>query len=302
MVHGLYALSAGDQPRAARGAVELSDDDLGPDRAGGRQCLASGRGDGLCRGDGDGASGGQVEGDRVLRGRELPPAEHRRHENPRRAFGDRGDRGRPRYARPRGGVRRDLSVSRHQWRGARFHGANRGPARREGHRHRVGGPAGPDRAEGTRRDGGRYRRRHQPTVRRAHGLWRPARGLYGDQGRLQAVDAGADRGRERGCARQQSLSPVASDPRAAYPARKGHVERLHRAGPSGGHGELLCGFPRAGRVEGHRAERSPQRRCAVPRSWKRPDSRSGRVHSSTPSRSRSVCFRKACFTRRGLRA
>ena len=39
-----------------------------------------------------------------------------------------------------------------------------------------------------------------------------------------------------------------ADPRAAYPARKGHVERLHRAGAAGGHGLDVCGVSRARRA------------------------------------------------------
>ena len=56
LVHGLYALSAGDQPRPARGAAEFPDNDRRSDGARDCQCLAARRGD-CCRGGhGDGAA------------------------------------------------------------------------------------------------------------------------------------------------------------------------------------------------------------------------------------------------------
>jgi glycine cleavage system H protein len=63
--------------RAARGAAELPDDGGGSDGPGDRQCLAARRGDGLRRGDGDGAARWRSRRRAVLRRRELPPAEHR---------------------------------------------------------------------------------------------------------------------------------------------------------------------------------------------------------------------------------
>ena len=51
-------------------------------------------------------------------------------------------------------------------------------------------------------------------------------------------------GRQRRCAWQPSLSFVAANARAAYPARKGHVQCLHRAGAAGGDGLDVCCVPR----------------------------------------------------------
>ena len=47
-----------------------------------RQCLAARRGDGRGRGDGAGASRDEIEGDRLLRRRGVPSADHRRASRP----------------------------------------------------------------------------------------------------------------------------------------------------------------------------------------------------------------------------
>jgi glycine dehydrogenase len=65
-------------------------------------------------------------------------------------------------------------------------------------------------------------------------------------------------------ARQPGLPAVAADARAAYPPRKGDVERLHRAGAAGGDGELLRGVPRPGRA----CAPSPSGSTARPRGWR----------------------------------
>jgi glycine dehydrogenase len=122
---------------------------------------------------------------------------------------------------------------------ARLHGANACSG------HRGDGPAGADAAQGTGRDGGRYRRRLVAAFWRADGLWRPACRLHGLQGRLQTLDARPDRRRVGGCAGQQGLPAVAANPRAAYPPRKGDVQRLHGAGFARRHGLVLCGDARA---------------------------------------------------------
>src|SRR6202171_828378 len=66
MVHGLHALSAGDQPGATGGAAQFSDGRLGPDRSRYRQRFAARRGDGGGRGDGARPSRHEVEGDSLL--------------------------------------------------------------------------------------------------------------------------------------------------------------------------------------------------------------------------------------------
>ena len=76
-------------------------------------------------------------------------------------------------------------------------------------------------------------------------------------------------------ARQQGLPAVAADPRAAYPPREGHLERLHRAGAAGGDGEFLRGLSRARRAQGHRPAHPPQDRAAGQ------EARRGRATSSS---------------------
>ncbi len=100
-----------------------------------------------------------------------------------------------------------------------------------------------------------------PALRRADGLWRAARRLHGLQGCPQARHAGPHRRRHHRRARQQGLPSVAADPRAAYPPREGHVERLHRAGAAGGDGLFLRGVSRARGPEGHRAAGASQDRA-----------------------------------------
>ncbi len=204
--------------------------------------------------------GGQVEGARRLRGRGLPSPEHRRDPHPLRAARDRGDRGRPGRDGCGGGLRRRVPVSRHPWPRPRLHRPDRRPARAARPRHRHRRPAGADAAEGAGRDGRRHRRGIDPAIRRADGLWRPARRLHGLQGFDEAVDAGAHRRRLGRCARQPGLPAEPADPGAAYPARKGDFQRLHGAGAPRRHGLVLRRVPRARGAEGDRAAHPPEGR------------------------------------------
>jgi glycine dehydrogenase len=75
---------------------------------------------------------------------------------------------------------------------------------------------------------------------------------------LQALHARPPRRRLHRCARQPRLSPVAADPRAAHPPRKGDVEHLHRAGAARRHGLDVCRLPRSAGPEGDLAARAPK--------------------------------------------
>ena len=112
LVHCLYALPAGNQSGAPRGPLELSDPRQRSNRARYRQRFAARRSDRGGGGDGDGASGDQIEGGRILRRRAMPAADNCRAADPRRADGLEAHHRRP-LQRPqsRGSVRCDLPVS-----------------------------------------------------------------------------------------------------------------------------------------------------------------------------------------------
>ena len=173
----------------------------------------------------------------LLRGRKLPPAEHRGDEarapqplgievivgSPRRGGGQTRSLARSSSIPARYGHLRD------------FYGArSRQAARTQGHRHRdLSRSAGADPAQGAGRDGRRYRRGLHAA------LWRAGRAMAvrtpptwpAKRRNYKRNDAGAH------CwgfvSTATATAPTAcqpADPRAAYPPRKGHVERLHRAG------------------------------------------------------------------------
>ena len=105
-------------------------------------------------------------------------------------------------------------------------------------------------------------------LRRAGRLRRPACRLHGGQGRAQALDARPPRRRLGRCPRQPRLPPVAADPRAAYPPRKGDVEHLHRAGAARRHGLDVRGLPRPARASRRSPSASTRRPCGWPRAWR----------------------------------
>jgi glycine dehydrogenase len=176
---------------------------------------------------------------------ELPPAEHRGDATRAEPLGIEIDRRPARGARPCSGVRSDFPVSRHLRAPARFHRRHRGAPCREGGGDRGDGSAGADADPGAGRDGCRYRRGLGAALRRAAGLRGAARGLHRLSRRDETGDARADRGRVGRQPRAQGLPAVPADAGAAYPAGKGDVECLHRAGASGRDGEFLRRVPRA---------------------------------------------------------
>ena len=112
-------------------------------------------------------------------------------------------------------------------------------------------------ADAARRDGRGRGRRLRAAVRRADGLRRSARGLFRDQGRLQAANAGPTGRRERGrggCARDAA---GLADARAAHQAREGDLQHLHRAGAAGCDRRHVCGLARGGGDQENRPAREP---------------------------------------------
>ena len=120
LVHGLYAVSAGDQPGPAGSPVQLPDHDLRPHRARRRQRLAARRGDRRGRSHGAGRTRRAGQDKILLRRCRGASADAGRAAHPRRAAGLEPDRRRSRD-RPRQGrsVRRPAAISGHVRRGAR---------------------------------------------------------------------------------------------------------------------------------------------------------------------------------------
>ena len=190
-------------------------------------------------------------------GRGLPPADDRGGE-------DAGEAARHRPARGAGGVgrlraRRALrgppAVPDHGRPRARLRAARGARARRGGDgggRHR---PPRPRPAAAPRRVRRRHRGRHQPALRRAHGLRRAARRLPGHARRAQAPAAGPHRGRVQGRRGPARLPAVAADAGAAHPTGQGHEQHLHRAGAARGHGRDVRRVSRGGGADRDRAAR-----------------------------------------------
>ena len=295
LVHGLHALPGRGQPGPARGRAQLPADGGRPHRHGAGQRLAARRGHGRRRGDGDGAPGPPQQVRPLLRRPWLPSADPGRAAHPRPPSGHRAGAGRRRRrSGGRGRVRRTAPVSRHQRPHPRPARRDRGrpAAGRPGRgRHRPPG-AGPADAPG--RAGCGHRPGLGPALRRAHGLWRPARRLLRHQGRPQARHARPDHRRLARRPRQARPAHGAADPRAAHPPRQGHQQHLHRPGPAGGHGRLLRRLARARGPDADRAARARPHRPAG-------DSPAGDRHrgrqrrpSSTRSPSRSPAAPTTC--------
>ena len=126
---------------------------------------------------------------------------------------------------------------------------------------------------------GRGRRRRQlAALRRAARLWRPARGVLRDEGRVQAHAPGAHHRRLARLARQAGAAHGAADARAAHPPREGHAQRVHRAGAARRDGRHVRGVARPGGAHdaSRRAFIAARRR-----------SRRGCASSATPSRATS---------------
>ena len=157
-------------------------------------------------------------------------------------------------------VRRAAAVSGRERRRARRPRARGRAARagRAGHRRRRHPRA--DAAGAAGRMGRGCRRRLHAALRRADGLRRSARGLPRDARRVQALDAGTARRRDRRRAGQSGVPAGAADARAAHPPREGDVEHLHGAGAAGRHREHVRGLPRPGGTRADRAARAPAHR------------------------------------------
>ena len=166
----------------------------------------------------------------------------------------RAARGRPRRCAGRlpGRVRR----------GPRPAPGHRGDARARRPGRRRGRPAGAVPAGVAGRARRRRRRGFEPALRRADVVRRTARRVHGGARRPQpapARPAGRRLGRRGGT---RGLPARAADPRAAHPARQGHLQHLHRAGAARRRGVDVRGLPRSRRAAGDRAAGAPLRRGA----------------------------------------
>ncbi len=145
-------------------------------------------------------------------------------------------------------------------------------------------------------------RGHDAALRRADGLRRTARRLSRHARRVQALHAGAARGRHRRRQRRARVSARAADARAAHPAREGDVEHMHGAGAARRHGEHVCRLsrrrgPRAHRAPDAPADRDPQGRPAAQRA-QRADRRVLRHHSRRHGRAHRADRRTRAAGRR----
>ena len=128
LVHGLHALSAGDQPGPARSTAQFPDHDRRPDRADDRQCLAARRSHGCGRGHGHGAARGAIAARQLLRRSRLPSADDCRREDPRRAAGLDRHRRRSRRISIRSGIRRPVPIPGSSGRSSTHRARDRTPA------------------------------------------------------------------------------------------------------------------------------------------------------------------------------
>ena len=176
-----------------------------PDRPGDRERLAARRrhrgrrGDDLCF-----AVNRRTQGQRVLRRRDLPPADDRGGADARRAARHRGRRRRPRRRSTSPTTRSGVLVQYPATDGAdpRLRGVRGAGARGRRARGRRRRPARARPARAAGRVGRRRRRRQRPALRRAAGLRRTARGVPRDDGRVQAADARSHRRRVGDVGRQ----------------------------------------------------------------------------------------------------
>ena len=260
LVHGLHALPGRGQPGPARGRAQLPADGGRPHRHGAGQRLAARRGHRRRRGHGHGAPGPPQQVRPLLRRRRLPSADPGRAAHPRRAISASSWSSATRWTEldGPGRVRRAAPVPGHRRRASATRARRSTPSTPQGGLAVVAtdllalallDPA--------RRAGCRHRPGLGPALRRAHGLWRPARRLLRHQGRPQARHARPDHRRLGRRPRQARPAHGAADPRAAHPPRQGDQQHLHRPGAAGGHRRLLR---RLARARGPDADRPPRPR------------------------------------------
>ena len=284
LVHGVHAVSAGDQPGPAGGAAELPDHGDRSDRADHGERVDAGRGHGGGRGDDAGAAGvqGQVRRctwwTRTRCRRRWPccgPGPSRWASSSRWSTWT-----------PVTRCRTEFFGLHLQYPGAsgavRDHAALvDGRARERCAGDGGGRSAGADAAAGAGGDRRGHRGRHDAAVRRAAGLRWPARRLPGGARRAGAVAAGpAGRGVE-GRGRRAGVPAGVADPGAAHPPGEGDQQHLHGAGAAGGDGEHVRGVSRSGRVAGDRASGSTSARWPSRAGWPRRVSRWRTRRSST---------------------
>ena len=243
LVYRLHAVSGGNRPGQARGAAQLPDHGVGPDRTGSRQRIATRRSDGCRRGDEHEPFGECREEEPDLSGgRSLPSPDDRGGQNPGRGARHHRDGGGPGEVRVQARRHRGTGpVSGDRWRGPRFPRVGSEGACGWSSGHRGDGPSQPDPPHSAGRVGCRHCGGQQPAIWRSHGLrWSPCCILC-NQGCLQAHATRAHHRRVQGPRWPPGAPHGAADAGAAHQARQGDQQRVYRAGSARRHGQHVRG-------------------------------------------------------------